>query len=358
MLDIPVRMDVPGLLRNLRREGTPDRTYFMEIYLDAEVQDAVSARFRLDDKLDPADPHYPLQRFVALYRLLGYEGVRFALTDRVWSKNPGLIHQDTAGLERQSGRVWADEDSGPITSWADFEQYPWPDPRSLDLSDLEWLEHNLPDDMAIVGACPSVFAETSRLFGYQGLCYALADQPDLVAAVFDRVGAIAYAGAEILAQCNRVRIIFGGDDLGFKGGLLISPQVLKEHCLPWHQRMAALAHSHNKLYILHSCGNIREILPYLIEEVRLDGRHSFEDGIEPVTEAKERWGQRLAILGGIDMDFLCRATETQVRQRVRETLEVCMPGGGYCLGTGNSVANYLPLDNYLAMLDEGRRFGR
>ena len=56
------------------------------------------------------------------------------------------------------------------------------------------------------------------------------------------------------------------------------------------------------------------------------------------------------------MDFLCRADEKQVRARVRETLRKCMPGGGYCLGTGNSVANYIPLDNYLAMLDEGRKF--
>jgi uroporphyrinogen decarboxylase len=57
------------------------------------------------------------------------------------------------------------------------------------------------------------------------------------------------------------------------------------------------------------------------------------------------------------MDFLCRAGEAEVRQRVRRTLEACQPGGGYCLGTGNSVANYIPLGNYLAMLDEGRRFG-
>jgi uroporphyrinogen decarboxylase len=32
------------------------------------------------------------------------------------------------------------------------------------------------------------------------------------------------------------------------------------------------------------------------------------------------------------------------------------PGNGYCLGTGNSVANYIPVQSYLAMLDEGRRF--
>ena len=73
-------------------------------------------------------------------------------------------------------------------------------------------------------------------------------------------------------------------------------------------------------------------------------------------EAKKLWGERIAVLGGIDMDFLCRASQEQVRRRTRDTLDVCLPGGGYCLGTGNSVANYLPMDNYLAMLDEGRKY--
>ena len=41
--------------------------------------------------------------------------------------------------------------------------------------------------------------------------------------------------------------------------------------------------------------------------------------------------------------------------RVRDTIDVCQPGGGWCLGTGNSVANYIPAANYLAMLDEGRK---
>ena len=55
------------------------------------------------------------------------------------------------------------------------------------------------------------------------------------------------------------------------------------------------------------------------------------------------------------MDVLCRADEARIRERVRETVRICQPGGGFCLGTGNSVANYLPLDHYLVMLDEGRR---
>jgi uroporphyrinogen decarboxylase len=94
----------------------------------------------------------------------------------------------------------------------------------------------------------------------------------------------------------------------------------------------------------------------LIDDVGMDAKHSFEDTILSVTDAKIKYGDRIALLGGIDVDFLCRADEEQVRQRVRETLDACFPGGGYCLGSGNSVANYIPLDNYLAMLDEGRRY--
>jgi uroporphyrinogen decarboxylase len=90
--------------------------------------------------------------------------------------------------------------------------------------------------------------------------------------------------------------------------------------------------------------------------VEIDARHSFEDNIEDVLTAHQRYGDRIALLGGIDVDFLCRSTEPEIRKRVKQTLDECMPGGGYCLGSGNSIANYIPVDNYLFMLDEGRRY--
>ena len=42
----------------------------------------------------------------------------------------------------------------------------------------------------------------------------------------------------------------------------------------------------------------------------------------------------------------------------RLLVERCAPGGGWALGSGNSVANYVPVDNFLAMLEEGFRAGR
>jgi uroporphyrinogen decarboxylase len=150
--------------------------------------------------------------------------------------------------------------------------------------------------------------------------------------------------------------VWGSDDMGFKTGTLISPDDLREFVLPGHQKMAEMSHQTGRPYLLHSCGNLSTIMEDLLVGVKIDAKHSFEDTIEDVRQVKFTYGKRIALLGGLDVDFLCRASEDGVRARVRDTLDICLPGGGYCLGTGNSVANYIPLKNYLAMVDEGRNY--
>ena len=85
---------------------------------------------------------------------------------------------------------------------------------------------------------------------------------------------------------------------------------------------------------------------------------SFTHVIMPVEEVKKKCGNRIAILGGIDVSFLTTASVDEVRRRTREVLDRCTPGGGYALGTGNSVANYIPVENYIAMLETGWEMGR
>ncbi len=266
--------------------------------------------------------------------------------------------EDTAGLARQGGRSYMEEHRGPITSWEEFETYPWPDPEAASTRSLEWYEANLPEDMCIIGSGGfGHFAEyLAWLMGYETLCYSLYDQRDLVAAISERLVEMYRTVVGRMLEFERVKLIWGSDDMGFRTGTLISPDDLREFVLPGHRLMAQMSHAAGRPYLLHSCGNLSAIMEDLIEDVSIDAIHSFEDTIESVVSAKEQYGDRIALLGGIDVDFLCRATEEQIRQRVRDTLERCMPGGGYCLGTGNSVANYIPLDNYLAMLDEGRKY--
>jgi len=125
--------------------------------------------------------------------------------------------------------------------------------------------------------------------------------------------------------------------------------------LPWHKKFASLAHAHNKMYWLHCCGNVLPIMEDLIEDIKIDAFHSFQDTIIPVGEFKRRYGKRIAVFGGVDVNKLCRLQENELRGYVREILEECMPYG-YALGSGNSIANYVPVKNYFIMLDEGLKW--
>ena len=204
-----------------------------------------------------------------------------------------------------------------------------------------------------------VFENATWLMGLECFSYALHDQPDLVEAICQRVGELTTAVAEHLVTIDNVGMVFLGDDMGFYSGTLVSPDVLRRYVLPHHKKMAEAAHRAGKLFLFHSCGNMYKLMDDLIDDVGIDAKHSFEDKILPVEEAYRRWGDRIAVLGGVDMDLLGRGTEEQVRARTREILEVCgAKGTGYCLGTGNTAANYIPVQNYLAMLDEGRRWNR
>jgi uroporphyrinogen decarboxylase len=360
-LSINVTPDWQGFLKCLRREGTPERAHFIELIIDAEVQSAICQRFGLLEGLDAGDPFFIYKTQIALQSFLGYDyvvipgSVGESLDSGLGHNN--LVTADTAALQRSGGRSFVNEHRGPITNWQEFEAYPWPDPSSFNTRALEWFQKNLPDNMCIIGGLVgSIFENISWLLGYETLCIALYEQRDLVTAISQKLVELYRRELEVILQFDRVKVVWGSDDLGFKTGTLISPKDLRELVLPGHKLLARMAHAAGRPYILHSCGKLSRILEDLIEDVKIDGKHSFEDTIEDVCEDKQQFGKRLSLLGGIDVDFLCRASQAEIRQRVRHTLECCLPGGGYFLGTGNTVANYIPVDNYLAMLDEGRKF--
>jgi uroporphyrinogen decarboxylase len=151
--------------------------------------------------------------------------------------------------------------------------------------------------------------------------------------------------------------IFQGDDMGYKTGTMIGANHLRQYVLPWHKKLAAFAHDNGLIYLLHACGQIDEIMEDLIDDVKIDGRHSFEDEGNPIQEAKHKYGDRIAVLGGIDLHKLTVLSEDEVHTYTRGVIEDCLPGGRFALGSGNSVCNYVPVPNYLAMVEEGLRYG-
>ena len=348
--------DAQGFEACIMRKGTPKRPHLIEFFLDGEIQDEIRKRYGISDGLDQSDPHKGEKFEIALQRFLGYDFVHSA----VWG--PGFEVKwatagDTAGLARTAGRNFVDETRGPVATWEEFEKYPWPSLTAFKTESLEWSEKNTPDDMCVIaGNSAHIFEDMSFLMGYETLCESIYEQPDLVEAVAKKVSEYSIEAVKVVGQFRRVRFVFGSDDLGFRTGPLISPGQIEKLVLPTHKKIAEIVHGAGKHYLLHSCGKLDTIMEKLISDVGIDAKHSFEDNIEDVADAKRKYGDRIALLGGIDVDFLCRAPEGAIRERVRETLKKCLPGGGYALGSGNTIANYIPVDNYLAMVDEARNF--
>lgn len=362
MLKVPLakpRPDIKKFVRVIRGEEVPERPPLAELFLDEEIVREISRVYLGRNWVEPTDDRevrsaYFKNRIEVYYRM-GYDYVR--VTGGISFSGKNRLVEDTAFLSRKT-RNWAEEDSGPITSWQDFEDYPWPDPAKADLRDYEFVANNLPEGMGLFVCPESGFLETplGTLFGYQNFCYLTYDNPELVAAVFDKVGEITYRLYERLLGLPNLCGFFQGDDMGYKTGTLIAPKEIRKHALPWHKKLAGLAHQQKLVYLLHSCGKLDQIIEDLIEDVKIDGRHSFEDESNPVVDFKQKYGHRTAVLGGIDVDKLCRLPEDDLRIHVRQIIKACMPGGRFALGSGNTVANYVPISNYFAMVEEGLNF--
>ena len=362
-----------NLRRTILRQGPPGPVPFFELFADPGMVEAVLEekfpvnlhRYVEEPLLDLAGDDLPglmksIEMYVRFCREAGYDYV-FMVTGFSLQRHFKAA-ADTALVQNWPGgqRYWQDESSGPIQNWADFEAYPWPKAEELSHAGLEYASSIVPDGMKVAAFMyGGVFEHSTWLMGLESFSYALRDQPDLVEAICRRVGELATATAAQVATIDNLGMIFLSDDLGFYSGTLVAPDVIRRYCVPHYKKIVDIAHKAGKLLVFHSCGNMYKLMDELIDDVGIDAKHSYEDKIVPVDQAYRRWGDRVAILGGVDMDLLGRGTEEQVRARTREILEVCgVKGTGYCLGSGNTAANYIPRQNYLAMLDEGHRWNR
>jgi len=338
----PVQLDWNGFLSNLRREGTPDRVYYFEHGVADNVQAAVAEMFGLWDGLAGSASEIEWKRREALHAYLGQE------LFRVFPPGARIVPPKREG-------AWAEESKGVITTWEEFEKFPWPDPSGADYSVFEYFDRNLRDNMRVFHVV-DIWEVVVGFFGFESLAYAVYEDRDLVDAMFDKVGRFAAAVTEAVCDFNCYAGVYIADDLAFNTSLFMAPELLRELIVPWHKRIAEIAHAHNKLFLFHCCGNMYPLIEDYIGAVQIDAKHSFEEAILPVTEVKRRYGDRLTLLGGMDVDFLARRSPAEIEAKTRGMLEVCMPGGGYFLGSGNWVTEYIPPDNYLAMLRAARQF--
>ena len=291
--------------------------------------------------------------YIEFWYRMGYDYVKLEMGYEFTLKT--RITKDTAQLSK-GNRTWAEERKGLIENWKDFKNYPWPKLEDIDFFPFEYVSTHLPAGMKmIVSHAGGPLEWLTWILSFQGLSILLYENPELVEAITDRIGNLMVRFYEHILEIPNICATFPGDDMGFKTSTMISPEHLLKYTLPWHKKFAKMAHAKSLPYFLHSCGNLEEIMEPLIEDAKIDGKHSFEDVIIRAADFKRKYGAKIAVLGGVDMDYLSRYSVDEVRRYVRKLIEDCAPGTRFAVGAGNSIANYVPIENYLTMLDEALR---
>ena len=336
MLLAPHRQpDFNNLLAVLERR-VPARPTLFEFFLNERLHDRLTG-------VSGADLRDPLA--VNLHKMSAFRNAGYDYYDVLLPgfDFPAAAHDSARTISQNQGAVIHDRRS--------FEQYAWMDPDGADWGLLDRLAEHLPAGMKLIVYGPSGVLENAiNLVGYEALCILIADDPALALDVFGEVGARLERYYQIAAAHPAVGACISNDDWGFKTQTLFSPAGMRKYVFPWHRRITAAIHAAGKPAILHSCGHFSRILDDIVDDLHYDARHSYEDAILPVEEAYERYHARIAILGGIDLDFVCRAAPQEIYRRSRAMLERAAARGGYALGTGNSVPDYVPDEGYFAMV--------
>jgi uroporphyrinogen decarboxylase len=247
---------------------------------------------------------------------------------------------------------------GVISKREDLDAYPWPDPTNEDYyKPLKEAAACLPPGMGLVSGVGGIFTRSWMLMGFEQFSYALAEQPELIAELFQRIGSIQCEVLRRVMKEEQIVAIWYGDDLAYTESLMVSPRVYREYLFPWMKELASIAHEAGMPFIFHSDGRLWDVIPDLIA-AGVNALHPIEPKAMDINLVKAKYGDKLALIGNIDMNLLTLGTPDEVREQVRQRIKDLAPGGGYAVGANPGIAYYVRPENYDAMRQAVFDFGK
>lgn len=331
------------ILTALRR-GTPDAVPTFEWFIDSAVARALT---RSEDLLEVAErldldginvrPDYQCQR-IDDRTLVDEWGIRRRLTGDVL---PALLES-------------------PIKDIADHRRFAFPDPEAAHrLSTFHRALQRFGDRRAVVLNLRDGFSDMRDLLGYEHALMAMLTEPELFDELLARSVDYNLAVAAVARRRFGAEIVATTDDVANATGLLMRPATYFQRIGPGFRRAIGGYKDLGYLCVKHCDGNIDAVLEFWIQ--------AGIDCLDPIDPAggyslsrmKARYGDRICLKGNVDCTgALCSGSAHDVEQEVRQCLAEGMPGGGLILSSSNTIHRGVKPENYRAMLQALRDYGR
>lgn len=306
----------------------------------------------------------------------GADAVRLALAldhDGVWLPFGGFsgyqpkylakdIYQDEWGTTYQKTSSSWPLDAPidfPIKSRTDLNQYDPPDPtmpgRNAEILAACESEN---DSLALLGGVAGPVTTAWNLLGYEGICFALYEDPELIYTICQMAVDFNKEAAKLSVESGCVGI-WVSEDLGDSTRGFFRLSHYRQYFLPYLAELVSYIKNRGVPVLLHSCGHITEYLPDL-EQIPIDAVHPMQRtaGMD-LGFMKERYGDRFCLIGNIDSSrTLPYGSPEDVAAEVRAAINIGAPGGGYILASDHSLHDGIPVENITTMFHTGAEYGR
>ncbi len=320
----------------------PDRVPYCEFGIDrALAQRLLGWGEPVSQAANLEENPYTVEEARALAQALGLDNLYYVLRAPVYAeKHPG-----------KDGRLFYGR--GLIQSERDLDKIVLPDPtRDALYAGAEAFLRGRGDYAAVLVTRFGVFP-TMLSLGMETFSLALYENRPFVEAVLERY--VHWAEVVMERACDLgFDAIITTDDMAFNTAPFFSPQMFREVFLPHYRRVAPRIRIP---WLIHSDGNILPLLDDLLS-VGIAGVHPIEKGAMDIRALKRTYGNRLCLLGNVDLNLLGMGTPGEVEAEVYGLIRDVAPGGGYILTSGNSLAGYLLPENVRAMAAAVKKYGR
>ncbi|MBI5305677.1 MAG: hypothetical protein HY868_26345 [Chloroflexi bacterium] len=344
---VPLDPDFNRLRHVLTLEGEPDRVPNAELHVDWQIKQAFLGR-----------PIQSVQDDVEFWYRAGYDYIYLRANYEYRMVGDGHRAEDHIYAGDMQVSKWESEAESLVSTWDEYHAYPFPHPDTIDYSNLVECARCLYPGMEIISGVGGIFTRVWRIMGFNPFCFALTDQPDLVAELFRRVGETQVQVFRRIVEMEHIGAMWYGDDLAYTSGTLIHPKFFRQYLFPYLKEMGDICKRKDLPLVIHTDGDIRAILPDLLD-CGFNAIHPVEPKAMDSRALKAEYGKRLALLGNIEIgEILSLGTPAEVAAEVRERIRALAPGGGYAVGSSNTVAYYVKLQNFKAMIQATREYGK
>ncbi len=263
----------------------------------------------------------------------------------------------------QFGVVWStskiDRGSpiGPPLKEADLSGYSFPSPDEPErFAGLDQVVVKRKDRflIAVIG---DLWERAGFMRGLGTLCMDVLENPTFVEELLEGIKEYVIRSLEHLVH-YKPDGVFLSDDYGTQTGLIIHPRHWRRLVKPRLREIYQAAKRRNLVVMHHTCGNVREVIPELIE-IGLDILHPIQPETMDIFALKREFGADLTFCGGIGTQHLLpRGTPSEIRETIQRTVDVMARGGGYILEPGITLQDDVPVENMVAMIEAARQYRR